>query len=115
MSRKQYSFFTLWFSGIVSSVFDNVPFVATMIPVVKVLGTQWGAQAILPVWWALALGACLGGNITLIGAAANVVVADIAEKNGYSISFWEFARYGALITFINLSISSFYLWLRYLR
>jgi len=109
------SLFILWSSGIASSIIDNIPFVATMIPVIKVLGSQWGAQAILPVWWALALGACLGGNITLIGAAANVVVADIAEKNGYSISFWEFTRYGALITFINLSISSFYLWLRYLR
>ena len=106
---------TLWFSGIVSSIFDNVPFVATMIPVIKDIGAQWGTQGITPIWWSLSLGACLGGNITLIGAAANVVVADISDKNGYSISFWEFTKYGALVTFINFLISSLYLWIRYLR
>ncbi|NOZ64612.1 MAG: ArsB/NhaD family transporter, partial [Caldiserica bacterium] len=72
----------LWSSGILSSILDNIPFVTTMTPVVKALGTQWGAQTILPIWWSLALGACLGGNMTLIGAAANVVVADISERNG---------------------------------
>ena len=109
------SFILLWTSGALCSVFNNIPYVATVIPIVQDMGTYLGPQTIHPLWWALALGACLGGNGTMVGAAANVVVADIAEKNGYSISFWEFARYGALITFINLSISSFYLWLRYLR
>jgi len=109
------SFFTLWFSGIVSSVFDNVPFVATMIPVIKDIGAQWGPQGITPLWWSLSLGACLGGNITLIGAAANIVVADISDRNGYPISFWEFTKYGATVTFVNFLISTLYLWIRYLR
>ena len=105
---------TLWFSGIVSSIFDNVPFVATMIPVIKDIGAQWGImQGMRPIWWSLSLGACLGGNITLIGAAANVVVTDISDRNGYPISFWEFFKYGFLITFLNLLISSFYIWIRY--
>jgi len=109
------SFFSLWFSGIASSVFDNVPFVATMIPVIKGIGAQWGSQGITPLWWSLSLGACLGGNITLIGAAANIVVADISDRNGYPISFWEFTKYGAMVTFVNFLISTLYLWIRYLR
>jgi len=108
------SLFTVWFSGFLSAVFDNIPFVATMIPVIKDIGTQMSYQGINPLWWSLSLGACLGGNMTLIGAAANIVVADISDKNGYRFSFWEFTKYGFVITIINLSIASLYIWLRYL-
>ena len=67
-----------------------------------------------PLWWSLALGACLGGNLTLVGAAANVVVASLAEKSGHSISFAHFLRYGAITTVISLVLASGYIWLRYL-
>ena len=106
-------FTILWGSGIVSAVLDNIPTVATLIPIIKEVGIHF-AEDITPLWWALALGACLGGNGTLTGAAANVVVADVAERNGFPISFKEFTRYGAIVTFSNLAFSSLYLWLRYL-
>jgi Na+/H+ antiporter NhaD/arsenite permease-like protein len=67
-----------------------------------------------PMWWALALGSCLGGNGTIIGAAANIVSVGIARKNGYSISFWRFIRYSFVITLLSLIVSSFYVYLRYL-
>jgi len=107
------TFLTLWFSGFISAVFDNIPFVATMIPILKHVNISMGLPSINPLWWALSLGACLGGNMTMIGAAANVVITDISDKNGYTINFWEFFRYGFFITIINLLISSLYLWLRY--
>ena len=104
---------TLWFSGFISAVFDNIPFTATMIPIVKYMSLSMRLPAINPLWWALSLGACLGGNMTMIGAAANVVIADISDKNGYSINFWEFLKYGFFITIVNLLIASVYLWVRY--
>jgi Na+/H+ antiporter NhaD/arsenite permease-like protein len=103
----------LWASGLLSGILDNIPFVATMIPLIKDMGTSVGAGAIEPLWWALSLGACLGGNFTLIGASANVVSAGIAKKNGHPISFWDFTKYGAVYTVIALVISSAYMLLRY--
>ncbi len=103
----------LWASGILSGFIDNIPFVATMIPLIKDMGTGLGAQAVEPLWWALSLGACLGGNGTLIGASANVVSAGISRKNGHPISFWEFTKYGAVFTFISLVLTSVYMTLRY--
>lgn len=103
----------LWFSGVLSAFVDNIPYVATMIPLVQNIGTSVGAVAIGPVWWSLALGACLGGNGTLIGASANVVAVGLANKSGYKISFMDFTKYGALITVINLIIVTFYLYIRY--
>jgi Na+/H+ antiporter NhaD/arsenite permease-like protein len=67
-----------------------------------------------PLWWSLALGACLGGNATLVGAAANVVVANLAEKSGQPISFGRFLRYGIITTFLSLVLASLYVWIRYL-
>jgi Na+/H+ antiporter NhaD/arsenite permease-like protein len=67
----------------------------------------------IPLWWALALGACLGGNGTLVGASANIVSAGIANKNGYKVTFWGFTKYGALLTVINLAISMVYMRIRY--
>ena len=86
---------------------------ATLILIIKEVGIHF-AENITPLWWALALGVCLGGNGTLNGAPANIVVADVAERNGFPISFKEFTRYGAIVTFSNLAFSSLYLWLRYL-
>lgn len=68
----------------------------------------------MPLWWSLALGACLGGNLTLVGAAANVVVASLAESSGYPIRFGLFLRYGIVITLLSLVFASVYVWLRYL-
>ncbi len=103
----------LWGAGSISAVLDNIPTVATLIPIISRLevGFSFPATAL---WWSLALGACLGGNGTLTGAAANVVVADISERNGYPLSFREFTRYGLWITLLNLLLSSLYVWLRYL-
>jgi Na+/H+ antiporter NhaD/arsenite permease-like protein len=105
------SMLLLWFSAIASGIVDNIPYTATIIPLVQSLGQ---AMPVDPLWWALALGACLGGNLTLVGAAANVVVASLAEKSGHPISFGRFLRYGVITTFVSLVIASGYVWLRYL-
>lgn len=102
----------LWMSAILSGVVDNIPYAATMIPLVKELGA--GGMKTEPLWWALILGADLGGNFTIIGASANVVVAGLAERNGHKISFGSFFKYSLPITFVSIAVSSVYLWLRYL-
>lgn len=101
----------IWFSAIASGIVDNIPYTATMIPIVESLGQ---VMAIDPLWWSLALGACLGGNLTVVGAAANVVVVSMAEKSGHPISFMHFFRYGAIVTLMSLILASGYVWLRYL-
>jgi Na+/H+ antiporter NhaD/arsenite permease-like protein len=101
----------IWFSAIASGIVDNIPYTATMIPIVKSLGQAMPAG---PLWWSLVLGADLGGNLTLVGAAANVVVASLAEKSGHPISFGRFFRYGVITTFMSLVLASGYVWLRYL-
>ena len=103
----------LWFSPIASAVIDNIPYTATAIPVVEQL-VRSGLPA-EPLWWSLALGACLGGNLTIVGASANVVVANRAAREGYRIRFSEFFRYGAAVVAISLAISTAYVWVRYLR
>ncbi|GMO30566.1 MAG: ArsB/NhaD family transporter [Termitinemataceae bacterium] len=103
----------IWFSGILSAVVDNIPYVATMIPMVQDIAAGLGEEAALPLWWALSLGACLGGNATLIGSSAGVISANMCTKNGYTITFMDFTKYGALITFISLSFSTVYVLLRY--
>jgi len=105
------SMLLLWMSALFSGIVDNIPYTATMIPVVQSLE---GALSLQPLWWSLALGACLGGNATLVGASANVVVANIATRGGYPISFRVFLRYGVIITVISLAIASLYIWMRYL-
>jgi Na+/H+ antiporter NhaD/arsenite permease-like protein len=102
----------LWFSAIASAIVDNIPYTATAIPVVQRLGE--GGMAVEPLWWALALGACLGGNLTIVGASANVVVANLAARAGHPIRFVEFLRYGSVVVAASLVISTGYLWLRYL-
>lgn len=105
------SLLLIWFSAIVSGIVDNIPYTATMIPIVESLGQVMAAG---PLWWSLALGACLGGNLTIVGAAANVVVVSMAEKSGHPISFMHFFRYGAIVTVMSLVLASGYVWLRYL-
>jgi len=105
------SMMLIWFSALASGIVDNIPYTATMVPVVKSLGQ---VMPIDPLWWSLALGACLGGNLTLVGASANVVVVSIAERSGHPISFMHFMRYGVVTTFFSLVLASLYVWLRYL-
>ena len=105
------SMLLLWGSAFGSGIVDNIPYTATMIPVVENLGQS---MPIMPLWWSLALGACLGGNATLVGAAANVVVANLAEKSGHPISFKRFLGYGLVITVMSLLLATGYVWLRYL-
>jgi Na+/H+ antiporter NhaD/arsenite permease-like protein len=102
----------LWFSAIASAIVDNIPYTATAIPVVERL-IEGGLDR-EPLWWSLALGACLGGNLTIVGASANVVVANAAGRAGHPIGFITFARYGAAVVLASLAISSVYVWLRYL-
>jgi len=101
----------LWLSGVTSGIVDNIPYTATMVPIIQELGRSMPAG---PLWWALALGACLGGNATIVGASANVIVAGLAERAGYPISFGTFLKYGVIVTVESLLIASAYLWLRYL-
>ena len=82
----------LWASAIISSILDNIPFVATMIPLILAMKAQ-GVDVEL-IWWALSLGACLGGNGTLVGASANVVLSDISNKHGYPITFKSYFKVG---------------------
>jgi Na+/H+ antiporter NhaD/arsenite permease-like protein len=104
----------LFGSAVLSAIVDNIPYVATISPLVSDLveasGGAAGAQAL---WWALALGADLGGNATAVGASANVVVLGIAERSGYPISFWRFTRYGLVVTAVTVALAWPYLYLRY--
>jgi Na+/H+ antiporter NhaD/arsenite permease-like protein len=102
----------LWFSALASAIVDNIPYTATAIPVVERLA-ETGMRA-EPMWWSLALGACLGGNLTIVGASANVVVANLADRAGHRIRFVEFLRYGAAVVLASLVISTGYVWIRYL-
>ena len=104
----------LWASAIVSAIIDNIPFVAAMIPLIKVLAPSFGGEeALLPLWWALSLGACLGGNGTLIGASANLAIAGIAQRSGVRFDFATYTRYAAPLTLVGVAICQIYLWLRY--
>ncbi|MCC7210655.1 MAG: hypothetical protein E3K40_05165 [Candidatus Brocadia sp.] len=115
---------TLWFSALSSAIVDNIPFVASMIPLVTdtahaVLPPGMDVKSVIqhstlmPVWWSLALGACLGGNGTPVGASANVITIGLSEKAGYPISFKKFLVYAIPITMETIIISNIYIWLRY--
>lgn len=105
----------LWVSAIASAVVDNIPFVATMIPVIKSMApTFGGAENLMPLWWSLALGACLGGNGSLVGASANLIIAGFAERAGHRIRFLPFMLMAFPMMLLSIVISSFYLYLRFL-
>jgi Na+/H+ antiporter NhaD/arsenite permease-like protein len=107
------TFLVLWMSAVISAFVDNIPFVATMIPLIKEMG-HLGIANLDPLWWSLSLGACLGGNGTLIGASANLVVAGLAAKDGHHISFMKFLMVGFPLMIISIFISSIYIYFRYL-
>ncbi|NWF35852.1 ArsB/NhaD family transporter [Mariprofundus sp. KV] len=105
----------LWVSAIASALIDNIPFVATMIPLIQNMAPTFGGEAALvPLWWALALGACLGGNGSLIGASANLIVAGFAQRAGHPIAFLVFMKHAFGLMLISIVISHIYLYLRYL-
>jgi len=105
----------LWASALLSALIDNIPFVATMIPLIKSMAPSLGGDAaLLPLWWALSLGACLGGNGTLIGASANLVVAGLADRAGIAFRFVEFMKVAFPLMLISIAISHVYIYVRYL-
>jgi Na+/H+ antiporter NhaD/arsenite permease-like protein len=106
---------TLWVSAVASAIVDNIPFVATMIPVIKSMApTFGGAENLMPLWWSLALGACLGGNGSLVGASANLIVAGFAERAGHRIHFLPFMLLAFPMMMLSIVIASLYVYLRYL-
>ena len=107
------SFLILWMSAFASAFIDNIPFVATLIPLIQDMGAM-GMSNLDPVWWSLSLGACLGGNGTLIGASANVVVASLAAKHGKTISFLGFMKIAFPVMIMTVAIANVYVWLCYL-
>lgn len=107
------SMLILWLSAIASAFLDNIPFVATMIPMIQEMG-HMGVSNLEPLWWSLALGACLGGNGSLIGASANLIVAGMSGKEGHPIRFVQFLKYGFPLMLLSIVLSSIYVYLRYL-
>ncbi|MGE0075305.1 MAG: SLC13 family permease [Sphaerochaetaceae bacterium] len=103
----------LFGSGILSGILDNIPLVATFIPVVKIIGETTTVDAIQPIWWSLALGSCLGGNGTLVGASANVIMFGFARKNNIPLSFKGYLAYGVPLTLLALVLAYGYVSLRY--
>jgi Na+/H+ antiporter NhaD/arsenite permease-like protein len=103
----------LWVAGIASAIVDNIPFTATMLPITAFLGTTIPGAETGVLWWALALGACFGGNGTIIGASANVVTTGMAERAGYKISFYQYLKEAAPITIVSLVLASVFLLVRY--
>ena len=107
------SLLVLWLSALVSSVLDNIPFVATMIPLIENMG-QMGVTNLEPAWWSLALGACLGGNGTLVGASANLIVAAMAAERGVKITFMSYLKVGFGVMLMTIVVSTIYIYLRHL-
>lgn len=106
-------FLILWLSAIASAFIDNIPFVATMIPLIKAMG-QIGGMDVSTLWWALSLGACLGGNGTIIGASANVVVSSIAFSKGYPMTFLSYMKVAFPMMLVSIVICNIYIYIRYL-
>ncbi len=105
----------LWSSAILSAVIDNIPFVATMIPLIHNMAPSFGGpEGLMPLWWALSLGACLGGNGTLVGASANLTVAGLAERAGQPIRFVPYMKVAFPIMLVTIAIANVYLAVRYL-
>ena len=114
-SQEATSMMILWGSGIISGIIDNIPYTATMSPMLVEIQKTMGADYTYPLWWALSLGACLGGNMTIIGAAANVIVSENSAKEGHPIGFMQFMKYGVPVVAMSLVISSIYVYFRYLN
>lgn len=114
-SQEIASMVILWGSGILSGIIDNIPYTATMAPMISEISAKMGAEFAQPLWWSLSLGACLGGNMTIIGAAANVIVSETSASKGHPIEFMKFLKYGVTAMIISLIISSGYIYLAYLH
>ncbi len=113
-SIKKASLLIVWVSAIVSAAIDNIPFVATMIPMIKSMEEAMGGrEMMMPVWWALSLGACFGGNGTLIGASANVIVAGMASREGHPISFIGFMKWSVPVMLLTVALATIYLYTEY--
>ena len=102
-SQEAASMLILWASGIISGIIDNIPYTATMSPMLVEIQKTMGADYTTPLWWCLSLGACLGGNMTMIGAAANVIVSESAAKEGHPMFFLRFMKYGVIVVAISVS------------
>ena len=113
-SEQATAMIILWASGLVSGIIDNIPYTATMTPMLLEIQKVMGADYTLPLWWCLSLGACLGGNMTIIGAAANVIVSESAAHHNHPIGFIKFLKYGILVMCISLLLSTAYIYLRFL-
>lgn len=104
----------LWIAAVASAIVDNIPFVATMIPMIESMApTFGGAENLMPLWWSLALGACLGGNGSLVGASANLIVAGFAERAGHRISFTRFMAAAFPLMLLSIIVATAYIYLRY--
>ena len=114
-SQEATAMIILWASGFISGIIDNIPYTATMTPMILQIQKTMGADYAYPLWWCLSLGACLGGNMTIIGAAANVIVSETSAHKGYPIPFMKFLKYGVATMLISLVISSTYIYLRFLH
>lgn len=114
-SEEATAMLILWASGVISGIIDNIPYTATMTPMILEIQKVMGADYTYPLWWCLSLGACLGGNMTIIGAAANVIVSESAAHHGHPISFMRFLKYGVLTMLISLILSTIYIYLKFLH
>ena len=113
-SQEAASMLILWASGVISGFIDNIPYTATMSPMLVEIEKAMGADYTTPLWWCLSLGACLGGNMTMIGAAANVIVSETSAKHGHPMFFLRFMKYGVLVVMISLAICSVYVKFKYM-
>ena len=105
----------IWVSAIFSAIVDHIPFVASMIPMINSMAATFGgADNLMPLWWSLALGACLGGNGSLVGASANLIAAGFAERAGHRIHFLTFMEVAFPLMLLSIVIASVYAYLRYL-
>lgn len=114
-SQTLASVIILWASGFISGIIDNIPYTATMTPMLLEIQKTMGAEYTFPLWWCLSLGACLGGNMTIIGAAANVIVSETSAHEGHPIKFMQFLKYGVMTMVISLAISTAYVFIRFLH
>lgn len=113
-SQEATSMLILWGSGLISGIIDNIPYTATMSPMLVEIQKTMGEAYTTPIWWSLSLGACLGGNLTIIGAAANVIVSENAAKEGHPIAFMRFMKYGVAVVAMSLIISTVYINLKFI-
>jgi Na+/H+ antiporter NhaD/arsenite permease-like protein len=105
----------MWVSAVASALVDNIPFVATMIPLIESMAPSFGGtEQLMPLWWSLALGSCLGGNGSLVGASANLIVAGFADRAGQPIRFLPFMLMAFPLMLMSIAVSSLYVYLRYL-